>query len=322
MYNRIGICFSSEDRSIFLEDLIRKLKINPRAEFSEIEISPPLHHSSTIKVRYSDFYAMIMIISRHNKDAEWVREGLRIMRSQLYTDQHKVIPVIIEDCFPPEDQLGDQTINLFDHSDYAFELFNIRSLAGLHNSDHLNYNSTVHLLFPNMSEFVNRLFLLICNETLTVDFPLISIPEFLYKNSLTLNLRFNTALHELEQAGYIEKLNPTISTKKGNSDFIRVSSSGLNKYLQVFYQDYANLRKSVIEFILDNNSSNRRFILRSEIIAKTLRQSKLIVNTIIEDLASSGKITIARTHGENWEISSIQHGMFENLLKRSYRAGK
>ncbi|MDP4197020.1 MAG: toll/interleukin-1 receptor domain-containing protein [Bacteroidota bacterium] len=322
MYNRIGICFSSEDRSIFLEDLIRKLRINQRAVFSEIEIPPPLYNSSTIRLRYSDFYAMIMIISRHNKDTVWVREGLRILRNQIYTDQHKVIPVIIEDCFQPEDLQGDQTINLFDHSDYGFELFNIRSLAGLHNSDHLNYNNTVHLLFPNISEFVNRLFLLICNETLSVDFPLISIPEFLHNNSFNYSQKFNAALHELEQSGFIEKLNPTISTKKGNSDFIRVSSSGLNKYLKVFYQDYANLRKSVIEFILGNNSADRRFILRSEIIAKTLKQSKLIVNTIIEDLASRGKITLERTHGENWEISSVQHEMFENILKRSYRASK
>jgi hypothetical protein len=173
-----------------------------------------------------------------------------------------------------------------------------------------------------LSEFVNKLFLLICNETLIVDFPLISIPEFLYKNSFHFNQRFDAALHELEESGFVEKLNPTISTKKGNSDFIRVSSSGLNKYLQVFYQDYANLRKSVIEFILDNNSANRRFILRSEIIAKTLKQSKLIVNTILEDLASRGKIIIGRTQGENWEISSVQHEMFENIIKRSHNPDK
>lgn len=315
MENKIGICFTKEDRSMFLEELIRKFRENPKVIMKELEIQPALHSNSSTVINSSEFYMLILILSRYNINTSWTRNLLRDSKKQSSNDQHKIIPVLIDESITDEELTAGEVIRLFNQDDYSLELFYIRALAGMHVSEHLNFNSNVHVLFPDLSESVNSIFLLLCNDSLVSDYPRISVPEFLGKHHFNYSGHFENSLKILESRGLIEHRDIYVSDNNIQQSVIRLTGFGMNKFLQVFYQNYENVRKSVVEFIISNNSSDKRNMLRSEIISKTLRQSKLIINMILEDLEFSGKMQLKATKGENWEISKVEHSLFAHILK-------
>lgn len=315
MDNKIGICFAKEDRSMFLEELIRKFRENPKVIMEELEVQPALHSNSSTVINSSEFYMLILIVSRYNINTSWARNLLGTAKKQASNDPHKIIIVLIDESITDEELTAGEVVRLFNQDDYSLELLYIRTLAGMHISEHLNFNSTVHVLFPDLSESVNSMFLLLCNDSLAADYPRISVLEFLSKHHFSYNGNFENSLQILESSALIEKLDMYLSDNDMQQGMIRLTALGMNKFLQVFYQNYENVRKSVIEFIIGNNSDVNRSMLRSELIAKTLRQSKLIINTILEDLELSGKIQLRSTKGENWEICKVEHSMFEHVLK-------
>jgi hypothetical protein len=176
--------------------------------------------------------------------------------------------------------------------------------------------SPFHLLFPNLSNEANILFLDLCNEALIKDYPILSLPVMINEHHVNFIRDFDTLLKALKEEALIENFTEPKLYSCNHLNTIRLTNLGFNKYLYVYYQSYADVRKSVIEFILGFNSSSKMFMLKSEVISKVFKQPKLIINTILEDLELSGKIILRRTHGENWEINKVEHLMFENTLRK------
>ena len=172
------------------------------------------------------------------------------------------------------------------------------------------------IVFLNLPANSNELLMSICNEAILIDYPLISLSDVLIKTNMNSISEFKNsdAFLYLIRNGYIELLTPHVLNNHTNDDIIHVASFSLDRFFHIFLKDYEMIKKSVIEFVLSSASDHNLEMLKSEVIAKFLKQKKLVINTILERLEHEEKISLLRSHGENWMVKNIRHGMFKNIV--------
>lgn len=172
------------------------------------------------------------------------------------------------------------------------------------------------VVFLNLPIDSNELLMIMCNEALKVDYPIISLANVIKEAnvSTTAILKGSDAFLNLTKSGYIKLLTTDVLSGHSDGDIIHLTAISLDRYFHIFLNNYELIKKTVIEFILFSASNHYSDMLKSEIISKTLKQKKLVINTILERLEYEGKISILRSHGENWIVKEIKHDMFRKII--------
>jgi predicted transcriptional regulator len=111
------------------------------------------------------------------------------------------------------------------------------------------------------------------------------------------------SLESLHQLGFINK-----SMSYSDNKFFYVffiTSAGFEKYLQKNHPDFSVTFNEVAQYINSTYEAGQHELLKSEHIAATFKQSKMMINHILEKLHNQGKIKLIQAERGNWVVNKV-----------------
>jgi hypothetical protein len=156
-----------------------------------------------------------------------------------------------------------------------------------------------------LSEKDMRVFKTACEYAISLGSP------FLYMADVWKKLRvkgfsetdIDKSLESLHLLGFINKSASYTNEKFYNLFFI--TSAGFEIYLRHNYPDFHKTFNEVAQYVKSTYLNGKKETLQSEHIANTCKQSKVLINYILEKLYSQGKIKLLQAERGNWMVHKV-----------------
>jgi len=307
MSPKVFISHASEDKERFVLDFAIKLRSRGiDAWLDKWEMYPGDSLVDKIfEEGIKNAQAVIVVISKYSVNKPWVREELNASVVRKINGISKLIPVIIDDCKVPEALQNTVWSRITDlnHYDEEFERI-VMAIYGQYDKPALgtppSYAKTVLDTIPGLTKADSLIMKLICEKAIESgnmwinnlqisdildDVKALGIPQGDFSDILKI-LSARGFLKVREQMG-------------GEISIFQITVNGFEKYAKTYLNNYDNLVKKIISCIVN------RDILNNKMIADDLNEKQVIVDHVLELLASRKLIRIAAFLGGSIDIYNI-----------------
>lgn len=294
--SKVFICHSSKDKDRFVNDFAKRLRKNGiDAWYDEWEIKPGDSLPEKVFVEgidKSDYF--IIVISKNSIDSKWVKEELNSAIKKKIEKKTKIIPIILDGI--EEDKIPTQIqhllwirINDIENYDEEFKnivntIFNVDIKPPLGDKPKIekfsytiqSLEKTDTIVLKIIGDYIYEKDDLSCQ----FDFPTITN---LLKDFNLPDQEIYDSLDILDTKGLmkVEKLFPY------STSIIFMTPKGYFLYCQHFVENFNDMKKDIISFILNNQPDSNK------IIEEKFNYKKSIIYSIIEYYGGSGYLKTA-----------------------------
>ncbi len=246
--------------------------------------------------------AIIIVLSNYSVDKPWIREELNASMVKKINNGTKLIPVVLDDCKVPECLRSTLWERIKDITSYDNELNRIvMSIFGHGEKPPLgkppSYTQTIIDLIPGLTKIDSLILKLSCEEAIKIGYPhinAVTIYEQLKAYEIPEN-DFNETIEILDNRGHIE----ATRVLGGAIPHYSITTYGFDEYARVYVTDYNRIVKAVVFQIVNHNAKN------SSSIATSVMQPDMIIDHILDVLASKGLIKLSKTIGGGVNIFNV-----------------
>ena len=294
---KVFICHASEDKERFVNNFALKLRkqgIDAWLDKWELLLGDNLVER-IFDEGIKNAQAGILIISKFSINKPFFRRELNTLIVKQIYEKIKIIPVILDNCDPPEALKSDYHLrinNIENYDDKIEEIIN--SVYQLTDKPPLGkpptYVETEIINLSGLERIDTIVFKLSCEYALEIGHLYPIETNLIYQRANLLDISSETAresLEILEQEGYLK-----LQLASGNTiPFFYITNLGFEEYLITYFEDYDSKVKEVITHILNSEQDNNYSILKDTNI------NLAIVDHILKNLESKGYIKMREAAG-------------------------
>jgi len=313
MNPRVFVSHASEDKSKFVEEFAKKLRMDGiDAWLDKWEMKPGDSLVDKIfEEGIKNANAIIIVLSKISVQKPWVKEEMNAGFVKRIKEKTKLIPIVIEDCEIPESLKSTVWIRINDLSNYAKEYDEIKmSILGTTDKPTLG-NLPRHTFIDQISYYnLNKIDSIIFSEACKISFDTnteivntAKLLETIKKYDIPEVEVFDT-LEILDKYHYIE----TMKVLGGKTPAFSITNYGLKIFSTEFFDNYNEYEQNISLNLVNEQ------VKTSKDISEQLQIPHLLVTIILQDLSDSGLIKIQRVMGGMILIVNV-----EVELKRKLR---
>lgn len=300
---KVFISHTKDDKDRFVTEFARRLRAKGvDAWLDKWEIKPGDNLIDKIFTEgIGNAQALLVVLSSKSIKKPWVREELDAGFVRRIQNQTRLIPIVLDDCPIPVQLQSTLYVRIADPADYETQLDQIvAAIYGQNDKPPLGqapeYAQTPVPEVPGLARIDNIILKLSCEDAIEND-NFTSNPEAIWKRAEPLSItqeEMNDSLLILHRKHYIEG-------HRGDNRILafKITLYGFHEYGKTHIPDIDGLFTMVAARIVNDDMT----ILST--IRDSLNQPRLIIEYILDVLASNGLLTVAKPIGRETIIVEV-----------------
>lgn len=300
---KVFVSHASEDKERFVLSFAKKLRqkgIDAWLDKWEMQPGDSLV-DKIFEECIKESKAVIVVLSKFSVEKPWVREELNAAVVKRINTGSKLIPIVLDECNVPEVLNATVWERIDNLADYKSEFDRIvASINGTTDKPPLGpapaYTKPFLTSIGGLTKMDSLVLKIACEQALETGSALINTAQTYATNKLEIPVsELHDSMAVLDMQGYLS-IRRTLGA--GLKDF-HLTTSGLDAYANACIDDYQKIQEKVVSAIINLQ------LMKSDLIATSLKQPLLLINHILEVLATQRHVSLSNEISQARSIYNV-----------------